>query len=205
MRHIVGRVVYRRPDPPHPPRFEGEPAVAQTIDGSLSEARLSDVGLAGARIDGLRLTDVVIAVGNLANVTAREPALRRVELTGARLTGVQWTRGTIADTVFRDCRIDLATFAGTTFERTVFDDCLLAQADFRDALLRSVRFDSCDLTGADLTGVRIDRCEPRGCTLDGLVALERLRGAAMPWTDVVGNAALLAAALGIRMLDVEER
>ena len=106
----------------------------------------------------------------------------------------------IADAVFRDCRIDLATFAGTTFERVTFDGCLLGQADFREALLRAVRFDRCDLTEADLTGLRIDRCELRACTLDGLAAVERLRGAAMPWHDVVGNAALFAAALGIRVL-----
>ena len=49
--------------------------------------------------------------------------------------------------------------------------------------------------------MRIDRCELAGCTLDGLAGAERLRGAAMPWADVVGNAALLAAALGIRVLD----
>ena len=72
--------------------------------------------------------------------------------------------------MFRDCRIDLATFAGTTFERTTFD-----------------------------------RCELRGCALDGVAGLERLRGAAMPWADVVGHAGLLAAALGIRVLDEDER
>ena len=130
----------------------------------------------------------MIQGGNLANLVAPELALRRVAVSGARLTGVQWTAGTITDAVLRDCRIDLATFAGTTFERTVFDGCVLAQADFRDALLRSVRFDHCDLSGADLTGVRLDRCELRACTLDGLVGLERLRGAAMPWADLVGNA-----------------
>jgi uncharacterized protein YjbI with pentapeptide repeats len=84
--------------------------------------------------------------------------------------------------VFRDCRIDLATFAGTTFERTTFDRCLRGQSDFREALLRSVRFDRCDLTEADLAGVRIDRCELRGCALDGVAGLERLRGAAMSAT-----------------------
>ena len=191
--------------PPQAPRLEGE-EVAEGLDGgTLVEARLVNVDLSGARISGFRLTDVVVERGNLANLAAPEPSLRRVAVTGARLTGVQWTRGTIADAVFRDCRIDLATFAGTTFERTTFDGCLLAQADFREALLRSVRFDRCDLTEADLTGVRIDRCELRDCTLDGLVGMERLRGAAMPWPDVVGNAGLLAAALGIRVLDNEER
>ena len=134
-------------------------------------------------------------------MVAPEASLQRVTIAGARLTGVQWTRGRIVDAVFRDCRIDLATFAGTTFERVAFDGCMLAQAEFREALLRSVRFDHCDLSQADLSGVRIDRCELRGCTLDGLAGAERLRGAAMPWADVAGNAALLAAALGIRVLE----
>jgi uncharacterized protein YjbI with pentapeptide repeats len=193
---------------PQAPRLDGEVAeLAHAPEGvaSFTEARLVDLDLSGAKLAGLRLADVIVDRGNLANLVAPELSLRRVAVTGARLTGVQWTRGTITDTVFRDCRIDLATFAGTTFERTTFDGCLLAQTDFREALLRSVRFDHCDLTEADLLGVRIDRCELRGCTLDGLTGVERLRGAAMPWVDVVGNAGLLATALGIRILDEDER
>jgi hypothetical protein len=34
-----------------------------------------------------------------------------------------------------------------------------------------------------------------------VIAPERLRGAAMPWGDIVGHAGLFAAALGIRALD----
>jgi uncharacterized protein YjbI with pentapeptide repeats len=195
-------------DSPNAPRGELEALVlgpeGPPAEG-LAEARLVDVDLGGLRLRGLRLTDVVFDRGNLANLSAPELSLRRVVLSGARLTGAQWTAGRITDAVFADCRIDLATFAGTTFERTVFDGCLLAQADFREALLRSVRFERCDLTGADLTGARIDRCELRSCTLDGLAGLERLRGAAMPWADIVGNAALLAGALGIRVLEEDER
>jgi uncharacterized protein YjbI with pentapeptide repeats len=203
----VRRVARLRP--PAAPQFGDEPEepALETLEGdvSLSEARLTGAELAGARPTGLRLADVVIARGNLANVVVREPALNRVELVGVRLTGVQWTRGRIADAVFRDCRIDLATFAGTTFERVAFEGCLLAQSDLREALLRSVRFDGCDLTEADLTGVRIDGCELRGCTLTGATGLERLRGAAMPWADIVGNAGAFAGALGIRLLGEDER
>lgn len=166
----------------------------------MSEARLIDADLNGARLRGLRLADVVIERGNLANLVAQEGSMRRVVVTGARLTGLQWTRGTIGDAVFRDCRIDLATFAGTTFERVAFEGCILVQAELREALLRSVRFDHCDLSEADLTGLRLDGCELRSCTLDGVVALERLRGAAMPWSDIVGHAGEFAAALGIRVL-----
>jgi uncharacterized protein YjbI with pentapeptide repeats len=199
----------RTPNPPEAPRLEGdlEDLVPDGLEpgAGIEGVRLRDVDLSGARLRGLRLVDVVVERGNLANTAAPELALRRVAVTGARLTGAQWTGGTVADVTFRDCRIDLATVAGTTFERVVFDGCLVAHADFRDALLRSVRFDRCDLTEADLSGVRIDRCELRGCTLDGLAGTERLRGAAMPWADVVGHAALFATALGIRVLDEDER
>ena len=167
--------------------------------------RKVDADLSGQTIRGWGLTDVVVERGSLANLVAPEATLRRVTITGARMTGVQWTRGTVADVVFRDCRIDLATFAGTTFERVVFEGCLLRQAEFRDALLRSVRFAHCDLTEADLTGLRIDGCELRSCTLDGLAGAERLRGAAMPWGDIVGHAGLFASTLGIRLLDVDDR
>jgi uncharacterized protein YjbI with pentapeptide repeats len=175
----------RTPQPPH--------------DDSVE--RLADADLSGAKQRGWALADVIVERGNFANLVADEGSLRRVEFTGARLTGVQLTRGTIADAVFRDCRIDLATFAGTTFERVVFEGCLLGQAEFRESLFRSVRFEHCDLTEADLTGLRLDGCELRSCTLDNVVALERLRGAAMPWADVVGHAGELAAALGIRVLE----
>lgn len=192
--------------PPAPPRLDDDvPELDGLEDPALEQARLVDTDLAGAKLKGLRLLDVAIERGNLANLIAPECSLRRVTVTGARMTGVQWTRGSITDVVFRDCRIDLATFAGTTLERVVFEGCMLAQAVFREALLRSVRFDHCDLTEADLTGLRIDRCELRSCTLDGLAGAERLRGAAMPWGDLVGHAAVFAAALGIRVLDEDER
>jgi uncharacterized protein YjbI with pentapeptide repeats len=190
--------------PPEAPRLEeardGPPGDLGP-GAAVERTRFAEPDLAGLRARGLRLIDVEIVRGNLANSAAPELALRRVAVVGARLTGAQWTVGTIADTVFRDCRIDLATFAGTTFDRVAFDGCLLAQTDFRDTLLRSVRFDHCDLTAADLAGVRIDRCELRSCTLDELAGVERLRGSAMPWGDIVGHAALLAEALGIRVLD----
>src|SRR5690349_11355276 len=76
---------------------------------AFARACLDDADLAGAQLGGLALSDVSVRRGNLANVAAHELSLRRVELAGTRLTGAQWTGGVIADTAFRDCRIDLAT------------------------------------------------------------------------------------------------
>jgi uncharacterized protein YjbI with pentapeptide repeats len=189
---------------PRAPRLEDELEAAVLGPDGVQEARLVDAEAGGARLRGLRLADVVVERGNLANLVAPEASLQRVVFTGTRLTGVQLTRARVTDVVFRDCRIDLATFAGTTFERVAFEGCLLGQTEFRDALWRSVRFEHCDLTQADLTGLRIDGAELHACTLEAISRLERLRGAAMPWADVVGHAGELAAALGIRVISAAD-
>jgi uncharacterized protein YjbI with pentapeptide repeats len=187
---------------PAAPRLDDE---AEAVQGGavFENARLVDPDLGGTRVRGLRMRDVVVERGNLANLDAPEAAITRATIAGARMTGAQLARGKLVDVVLRDCLLDLATFAGTTFERVRFEDCRLAQADFREALWRDVRLDACDLTEADLTGLRIAGAQLHGCTLDGLIATERLRGAGLPWADVVGHAGLFASALGIRVLTDE--
>ena len=54
---------------------------------AVERARLVDADLAGLRARGLRLADVEIARGNLSNSVAPELSLRRVVVSGARLTG----------------------------------------------------------------------------------------------------------------------
>jgi hypothetical protein len=50
---------------------------------------------------------------------------------------------------------------------------------------------------------RRQRVELHGCRLDGLRSIVDLRGAAMPWPDVVAGAGTFAAALGIAIVDDE--
>ena len=64
-----------------------------------------------------------------------------------------------------------------------------------------MRFVDCDLSRTDFRGARLQSCELRGVRLDGMAGVERLRGAALPMLDVIDNAATLAAALGLRLLD----
>ena len=82
-----------------------------------------------------------------------------------------------------------------------FEDCNLRDADLRSTRMEAVRFERCDLTGADLRGARFEGCEMLGCTLDGLRAVDRLRGVAMPWNDIVAAAGLFAGELGVRVLE----
>jgi uncharacterized protein YjbI with pentapeptide repeats len=151
----------------------------------------------------LRLVDEAIEDASLANVDARGGELRRVALRRCRLTGLLLTEGSLRDVVISDSRANLASFAACTIEQVIFEDCRLEGSSFQEARLRAVRFERCDLTEADLTGMRCERVEVRGCTLDGVRGAEGLRGAAMPWGDILAAAGTFASALGVRVLDVD--
>ncbi len=121
------------------------------------------------------------------------------------MTGIRLSDASIQDVAFHGCRIDLASFASTTLRRVMFDECLLTQTDFLDAQLESVRFDHCDMGELDLRGARLLRCELRDCNLDGLQGVENLRGAAMPWPEIVAMAGVWASALGIEEIEAGEQ
>ena len=61
-----------------------------------------------------------------------------------------------------------------------------------------------DLSGAALGQARLQRVELDGCRLDGLRSIADLRGATMPWSDIVGQAGTFAAALGIGVIAAGE-
>ena len=67
--------------------------------------------------------------------------------------------------------------------------------------MQSELFERCPLSGATLDAVTIERVELRGCDLEGSSGAASLRGARMPWADVVANSGTFAGALGIVSID----
>lgn len=217
------------PRPPSPPRIPADlEDIDLDVDVLVEEARLEDVrlrgavpphtvarsaaiagarlmgSLAGAQLPALHLQDAEGVASDLANVNAPKAELHRVALNDCRLTGAQLIGGVLRDVTLTGCRFDLAVLAGATLERVVFSDCVLIETSFEQALLRDVRFDGCDLTGATLDRVRLTRVTLAGCRLAAVRYLSDLKGARMPWPDVVENAAAFAGALGIEVLEGTE-
>jgi uncharacterized protein YjbI with pentapeptide repeats len=147
------------------------------------------------------LLDHVVEDADWAN--RREPrfSARRMEFHRVRLTGAQLGEGSLIDVTFADCRVDLTTFRFVKFQRVVFRDCRLEEADFYGAQLTDVLFERCDLRGATFASAKAARVDLRGCRLEGASGIEALKGARMPWNDVLANAPLFAAAIGIEILD----
>jgi uncharacterized protein YjbI with pentapeptide repeats len=153
---------------------------------------------AGQRIERMHLHDAQIVGGDHANVVTQKADVERVLVRECRLTGLQAAGASLRDVRLSGCRIDLALLAEARVERVVVEDCVLTDSSLEGAWLRDVRFEGCDLTAVVFTGVRLVRVEFHGCRLAG-VRLEHLRGARMPWPDLVEHAGELAAALGIEV------
>jgi uncharacterized protein YjbI with pentapeptide repeats len=171
-------------------------------DLTLRAVRLHAAHLPGAELSGLELTDAELRSCDLANARlgARAGWLR-VHARTCRLTGIAISEGVLRDVTIESSRVDLASFAGCRLERVSFIDCVLVATDFLEAQLDAVRFIDCDLGEVDFRGARLRRCELRGCRLERLQGVAQLRGAALPWPDIVGGAGLFAQTLGIEVLE----
>jgi uncharacterized protein YjbI with pentapeptide repeats len=77
----------------------------------------------------------------------------------------------------------------------------MSECDFHGAVLKDVVFERCELREAIFSTVRLERVEFRGCDLTALSGADALRGARMPWNDVLANAPLFAAVVGIEVVE----
>jgi uncharacterized protein YjbI with pentapeptide repeats len=144
--------------------------------------------------------DARVENADFSNRRFLRSSIRRLELHLCRLTGVELAEATWNDVVLTDCRVDFGGFRHAKLTRVVFRDCRLEEADFAAATLTDVVFERCELRRASFAGCRIERVELSGCTLLELTGVESLRGARMPWGDILENAPLFAHGLGIEVI-----
>lgn len=147
------------------------------------------------------LVDAFVTDLDWANERLRGWSALRAELRRCRLTGAELAEATIRDVVFDECRLDLVGLRHARLERVAFRDCRLSECDFYGASLQDVLFERCELGEATFSACTLQRVELRGCDLRGLRGAEALRGARMLWNDVVENAPLFAAVLGIEVVE----
>ena len=147
------------------------------------------------------LEDAVATDLDWANRSAQRLGALRAEVRRCRLTGAELGEAALIDVTFTDCRLDLVGLRMAKLERVVFRDCRMEECDFYTATLTDVLFENCQLRRARFSSAKVKRVELRGCELTGLRGAEALRTARMPWNDVVANAPLFAAALGIEIVD----
>jgi uncharacterized protein YjbI with pentapeptide repeats len=173
-------------------------AEALAEEREIEAVVLSGSALDGAKLRGLRVTDVR---GERLSATSgdwRGAGLLRVELREARLTGLDLGEAKLREVRLIGCKLDYANFRFATLEYVSFEDCVLVRADFQGARLDSVRFDGCQLGEADFTKATLHKVDFRGSELSGLGgSLLDLRGAIVDSLQLMDLSPQLAAELGI--------
>jgi uncharacterized protein YjbI with pentapeptide repeats len=181
-------------------RIEGTPPeVAGVRSLAFFDCDLDGLSLAGERV-ALRLVDCTATSFDLANAQLDGLEITCSSLSECRLVGAS-LGGVFRDVAVSDCQLDLASLRMARLSRCAFHGCSLLEADLYAAELESVLFDSCDLTGADLSGATFALGEMQRCELQGVRAIEALRGVSMPLADLLPITPLLADALGIIATD----
>jgi len=175
--------------------YQGVDFTEQTISRlHLETAIFMQMIATGAQCENLRAEDVRFVGCNFANAAWPKLSWRRAEFIGCRMTGFITLEADISDTLFKDCKIDLAQFYNAKMRGVRFEDCPLTGGDFRLTDLTGAAFVRCDLSGADLTGASLAGVDLRGCQLDGVrVGPAELRGA----TIDEAQALALVRAMGI--------
>ncbi|HET7357546.1 MAG TPA: pentapeptide repeat-containing protein [Nocardioidaceae bacterium] len=162
-------------------------------------SRFTGTRLAGSRWRRCTFHDCALSGCDLANAVFEQTGLRRVQLTGARLTGFAVGTAPHWDVTAADCQAELSLWRHARLERAAFRGCRLGRSDWGGATLTHVAFEDCDLSGADFSGCRMRSVLFRGCRYDGIRGIAGLRGAEVHVDDLLALGFAMAGGLGIRV------
>lgn len=179
------------------------------VGAELEEVTLEDTPLTGLRAAGGTWTRSTVIGGDLsrsdlAGLQTSDCGLVRTTLDGARLTGSQWLRSRWRQVRGTDVVADCLAAHGSTWTDVELTDARLTELDLSEARLQRVRLVRCDLSRARFSGARCSDVTLVGCTLEGVVGIDGLRGASLAHGDAVSALPALAQHLGIRLIDDDD-
>lgn len=166
----------------------------------LVESQVNGATFSGRVLRAAIIQDAVVDGGNWANVDAAEAALvrvvvRRVRLTGAvrRQQGFRTPASSSAVSISPQCDSLNWTRSGS---RTVGWKKWTLRGDAQFRRLRVVTSH-----GPHWRRATFERCEMRDCELSGIGGADRLRGSPCRGVTSSDSAAVLAAGVGVHILD----
>jgi len=207
--------------PPKLPAFRELPAWDGDLDPSRGFAEISGVDLDGVEVDmydverlevencHLTATTLAHAIDELEVSLAgslvercdfsrlRLSVVRQSRLVGLKLTGTDFSGGSLRDVEFTDCRLHLTSFRMAELERVTFINCTFEDVDAYSAGFTDVTFPETRLNAFNLDQTRADRVDLREANLDGLKGLKRLDGFLIAEHQLPALAFQLADAVGL--------
>lgn len=170
-------------------------------EGSLSHAVVTGVGLSGARLSPLMLSDVAFDDVDMSNAALPDTTARRVEFVNCRGIGLQFAMKQATDFYAEQCRFDYATIRIDKVKNAaVFSECSFRETVFVGDL-SNVIFSDCDLNATEFEVSRAADCDLRSSRLTDVRGLLTLRGAKITTEQAVSVARIIATESGLSVDD----
>lgn len=177
--------------------FSGAHAEGHTfIECSLVGATLDDV-----RLDGSRWSECSWEGVHGVSVSLPEASLVETTLDGCRLGAVSAWASTWRDVTVTGGKIDFLNLRGARLKKVAFVDCVITSLDLQETTVDGLTFQGCTLLEPEFGRGRYVDLDLSGAQLRAPRGLSGLRGAALSRLQVIDLADLLAAELGIRVVD----
>lgn len=173
---------------------------ADLAHSSLEQCRMS-ADAESVDLTGSTLMDVEIDAPRVASMTMRDATIRRLRIVGGRIGTLDLSSARIAELELADVRIDYLSFGGARGEDVLVRDCALRSLDMPQAELTRLRFENCRAGEVDPRGMRATHVDLRGLDAEAFLDVNSLRGVTMSPFQVQLLAPVMAAGLGIRLLD----
>ncbi|MEA4908572.1 MAG: pentapeptide repeat-containing protein [Chloroflexi bacterium] len=159
---------------------------------TVEQSHLRQATFLQATLAGLHILDGRIERSDFSAALCEKARLHRVDLSGCRLLGTNFTESSFEDVRWMECNLEQAGFVLASFKAARFEKCILRGASFEGADLSKVVFADCDLSGADLRQARLAGTDFRTARLDGVkVSPNKLAGAIIAPAQAVQVVGLL--------------
>jgi uncharacterized protein YjbI with pentapeptide repeats len=168
---------------------------------SLDESLLDKVSLSEARLDKLSISDSLLRHCDLAAASCGESSLIRIHIIGGRMTGTDFSRSTLKDVTFEDCKLDMANFRFAKFKRVQFINCMMSETDFQGAELIEIAFQASHLERVMFDQCTIKSVDARTSQLFDIRGWQALRGLVVDSVQLTTIAPQLASELGLVIKD----
>src|SRR6266481_6268457 len=135
---------------------------------TLEEILLEKVNVGESDFPLIKMNTVLIDHCNFLNTKCEGGYLDKVEVISSRFTTFQLVNGNLRDVVFKDSKIDSASFRLSKFKNVLFQRCTFTEGDMYGGILNDVIFRDCDLTNLQLSAAKLKNVDFRGSNITGI-------------------------------------
>lgn len=165
------------------------------IDGSaldFSGCRFERCTFGEWELSRLSFADCVFEKCEWSNACLENCTFQRTAFQHCRLTGMEWLRGVMMNTLFDGCMMDYASLSETRLDRVIFRDCRMRESLWADVKLNKARFDGDDLSRAQWIRTPLNAQDMSSCEIAGWkISLFDLKGVKVTAQQVIELSGLL--------------